>query len=148
VSRPRVFVSRAAELSGPQQSVTRQWADALAGLGLEPILLSREQYEPSPWPQLRALMSSCDGLVVLGFAVEAGSLTPWNQLEAGLGLMRGLPVLVAPEEGAAEGVFSPDVWGDEVRGVSLGIWERAEPLAENALQDWLSAVRSLSRSSR
>jgi hypothetical protein len=147
VTPPRVFVSRAAALSGPQQRIAGQWADALAGLGLEPVTLTRDEYAPTPWRQLRSLLGSCDGVVVLGFRTTEGP-TPWNQLEAGLGIMGGLPVLVAPEEGVADGAFSPDVWGEDVSGVSLRVWERSEPLAEPALQDWLSAVRSGSRSRR
>jgi hypothetical protein len=135
---PRVFVSRAAVLGPAESGIAAQWSAALEGLGLAPVELTREEYLVPPWPQLRALVRSCQGVVVLGFRERP---TPWSHVEAGLGIMAGLPVLVA-DEGAAEGVFSPDVWGDEVRGVSLGIWERAEPRAEPALQDWLSSVRS------
>jgi hypothetical protein len=145
VTARRVFLSRAAALAGPQQELARAWSDALAELGLTVVTLSRDEYQAPPWSQLRSLVGSCHGVVVLGFSARP---TAWSDVEAGLGIMGGLPVLVAAEAGMPGAVFGPEVWGGQVTGVSVRVWERAEPLAEAALQDWLSAVRSGSRSSR
>lgn len=145
MTTPRVFVSRPAALRSDERALADRWYEALEELGLVPVALSPAEYRAPPWTQLRALVRSCRGLVVLGFR---GSPTPWNHVEAGLGIMGGLPVLVASDDGVADGVFGPEVWGEEVRGVSLRVWDGSEPLAEPALQDWLSSVRSASRSSR
>lgn len=139
MTAPRVFVSRAGGLGPAERTIAARWSDALADVGLEPVALTREEYRVPPWSQLRTLVRSCEGLVVLGFASRP---TPWNHLEAGLGIMAGLPVLAASEEGSSDAVFGPETWGEGVTGVSLSVWEGSRPLAEPALRDWLSAVRS------
>ena len=63
-------------------------------------------------------------------------------MEAGLAIMGGLPILVAAEDGMSEAVFEAPAWGQGVSGVSLHVWDRPEPLADPALQGWLSSVRS------
>jgi hypothetical protein len=129
---PRVFVSCAAELEPAERVIADRWLDALAGLGLATVGLTREDYRVPPWGQLRSLVGSCQGAVVLGFR---RSPTSWSQVEAGLAIMAGLPVLVAAEDGVAGGVFDPETRGEGVTGV--GLHEFGEP----ALQAWLSAVR-------
>ena len=57
---------------------------------------------------------------------------------AGLGIMAGLPVLVAADDGVSGGVFEPEAWGEGVSGVGPRVWEGEEP----ALQSWLAAVRT------
>jgi hypothetical protein len=139
MTAPRVFVSRAAALGPAERAIAGRWSDALNELDLAPIALTREDYQVPPWTQLRALVSSCDGLVVLGFRARP---TPWSHVEAGLAIMGGLPILVAAEDGLSEAVFEPQAWGQGVSGVSLHVWDGPEPLADPALQGWLSSVRS------
>jgi hypothetical protein len=137
VTRPRVFVSCAAQLEPADQAAADRWAAALRGMDLVPVTLTREAYRVPPWEQLRALVRSCQGLVALGFA---RSPTPWNHVEAGLAIMAGLPVLVAAEEGRSDAVFGPEVWGEGVRGVRLRVWEEPEPLADPALRAWIADI--------
>jgi hypothetical protein len=130
-----VFVSRPGDLEAAERAVAAEWSESLEELGLTPVELSRDEYRLPPGAQLCSRVESCQGLVVLGFRRTP---TPWNQIEAGLGLMAGLPVLVAAEDGVSDGVFERAVWGDRVSGVGLRAWEGNEP----ALQAWLEAVRT------
>jgi len=82
--------------------------------------------------------SQVDGVVVLGFdqleapttrwragtpeetAGAACWTSPWMQVEAGMAVATGLPVLVAADPSVREGVFDPEIHGDGVYGVGLG----------------------------
>lgn len=137
--KPRVFVSRPAVLSQEQDLRCQRWLRHLGLLGFEPFALDRGCYDAVPWDQLRAAVREADGVLVLGFRqlhVNQGVWrpetsecraaarwwgTPWNQIEAGLALTAPLPVLVAPEDGVAEGVFCPAAWGGNLFGVNLDI---------------------------
>lgn len=152
---PRVFVSRPAALTEEQDLRYRSWLGNLAALGFEPATLDRASYETVPWEQLRTLVREADGSLILGFrqlrvdgglwrpgTAESGVAarwwgTPWSQIEAGLALMAGLPVLVAPEDGVIEGVFRPDTWGGTLFGVSE---ESAPGASDAAVTEWAQAV--------
>jgi hypothetical protein len=156
---PGVFVSRPALLTGSQQALDRAWSVGIATLGFAEIAIAREAYAPLPWEQLRGAIREADGALILGFrqlSVGAGLWrtgtpdeasangwypTPWNQLEAGLAIMAGLPVLVAPEEGVVDGVFSSDILGGSVHGVPIDIWAGDDARRDPALQAWTIAVR-------
>jgi hypothetical protein len=130
-------VSRPAVLSAGQTTAYRRWLDHLAALDFAPSTLTRAEYESIPLEQLRKAIAAADGALVLGFRqlnVEQGVwrpdttemtpwsgwlATPWNQVEAALAIMARVPVLVAPEGGVTEGVFSSHVWADGLYGVDL-----------------------------
>lgn len=78
----------------------------------------------APLAEVLALMRQCNGALALGLRqlhvetgkAKAGSLlqqwlrifylsTPWNQIEAGMAIALGLPLLVAREKGVEGGVF-------------------------------------------
>jgi hypothetical protein len=131
---PRVFVSRPAELTAAQEELQRRWLTTLSELRFEPFVLRREAYEPVPWGQLRRAMEEMDGALVLGFrqlrvdrgeyrpdtpearAADGWLATAWNQIEAGIALALGLPLLVIAEEGVEEGIFERETWRDGVYG--------------------------------
>jgi hypothetical protein len=97
----------------------------LADLGLHACTLAEVGRVAGPLTRVRAMLGSCAGAVVLGFAqsvvtegaslpatarqrpIESGTAlaSPWNQLEAGVAFGLGLPVLVMAEPGIAGGIF-------------------------------------------
>ena len=84
-----------------------------------------------------ARMRAAHGVVVLGFRqlyVSAGSWhlgaefetetagtwsSPWLQIEVGLAVAEGLPLLVVPELGVGEGAFAPETWTNALFGTSM-----------------------------
>jgi hypothetical protein len=136
-TRASVFLGVPAVLTARQQSYLEQWLEWLESQSLDVVRLERPAYSQYPWRTLTELISQADGVVLLGFRqLDARTATwrphtkeeghpagwwtsPWLNLEAGLAVMLGLPVLVAPDEGVQEGVFSPDVWGGQVYGTAI-----------------------------
>jgi hypothetical protein len=134
---PRVFVSRPAVLSREQNAHLQEWLRQLKLLKFDSVTLDRDSYDVPPWDQICGGIKKADGLLVLGFRQlhvseglwRPGTIdsrdaalwwaTPWNHIEAGFGLMAGVPVLVAHEAGVTEGVFSRDAWGGDLFGVRL-----------------------------
>lgn len=156
---PRVFVSRPSVVTQPQRERERAWLTGLATLGFSAITVRREDYSPNPWTALRHTVTKAHGALILGFrqtrALRAVSLpdtpqehdvdgwlaTPWNQIEGGLAIMAGLPVLIAPEDGIVEGVFARDTWGGEVRTAPIDLWTSNEATTNPSVRSWELAVR-------
>ncbi len=82
----------------------------------------------SPLAQVLEIMKTCDGACILGMeqvrctevvmkpgtkyqraVTDVAFATPWNQLEAGMALILGLPLFVICEEGITEGIFDDGV---------------------------------------
>ncbi len=132
-----VFLGVPAVLTARQQPYLEQWLGWLEDQALEVVRLKRGAYGHDPWLTLTELLSHTDGLVLLGLrqldarlaiwrpytkeeAHAAGWWTSaWLNVEAGMAVALGLPVLVAPDEGVEEGVFSSDVWSGHVHGTAL-----------------------------
>jgi hypothetical protein len=149
-------------LTRTQAEAHRRWLTDLAGLGFEAVSLERENYAPVPWHQLRDAVGGADGVLILGFrqmSVETGwwrpgtgeevsaagwYATPWNQLEAGLAILAGLPVLIAAEAGIVDGVFSRDLWTEDVYGLAIEDRVSGPDAASSApreiFQAWARAV--------
>lgn len=160
---PRVFVSRPALLTSEQDARLRQWLRFLESLDLEPFTLDRDSYGEPPWEQIRTAIGGADGLLILGFGqlhvrdgvwrpgtVESRDVadcwgTPWNQIEAGFGLMARVPVLVAHEAGVAEGVFCREAWGGDLFGVRL---ETADAVDTSTADTSGAVVRAWARAVR
>lgn len=155
---PTVFISRPAVLKPEQEATYAQWSDGLSGLGLALMTIPRAGYSSSPWDQLRDALSGANGAVILGFcqtvverghrwaglpeqAAAAGSYpSAWNQIEAGLAVMAGLPVLVVPDGDSRDGVFSADVWRNGVYGAPMELWTAGEGARDQSLRDWATDV--------
>ena len=148
---PRVFLGVPATLTPRQQMDLDQWLVWLADHSMFVTRLERAQYSDDPWETLNRIVASTDGVVLLGFrqldargsverpgtdeeSVAVGWRTsPWLQIEAGMSTALGLPVLVAPEAGVAEGVFSTNAWRGRVEGTGL------RPAGVTGMR-WLEAV--------
>lgn len=156
--QPQVFVSSPTTLKDVHASAQRRVLDELAKRKMRAVRLERSQYAPTPWDQLRTIVARSDGAVVFGFPqlhVEDGEwrpdtaetqsaagryATPWNQIEAGLAIMAGVPVLVSADARVSEGVFSPDVWGEGVFGLRQGEDGDWDGSSAEALEAWSAAV--------
>jgi hypothetical protein len=148
-----VFISAPAMLSPLQEQAFRRWCNALAAASLRGARILRSDYHPDSWAQLRSVLDRVDGVVVFGFrqlwyegatwrggtaeedVVTTAWTSPWMQIEAGMALMRDLPVLVIPEAGVADGVFEPSRW----TGLLFGVEMERDPLGYGGAA-WLEAV--------
>jgi hypothetical protein len=135
---PLVFISAPSSLTSDQQALLGRWTAVLAESGLTLERLERREYASNPWGQLRTILSGVDAVLVCGFRqlhVSAGIwrpdtaeeqdvaarqwTSPWLHIEAGMAVMLGLPVLLAPERGVTEGAFRAEAWKGPVFGSPL-----------------------------
>jgi len=134
---PTVFAGAPAVLSERQRAELDRWLTAFRALGLDVVRLDRESYTADPWAALTMLLQRVDAVVLFGFAqlcVRDGTwrpdtpeatpaatrwTTPWLQIEAGMAVAGGRPVLVLAEPGVAEGAFHSDVDAGPVSAVSM-----------------------------
>lgn len=153
---PRVFLCEPSGLNTAQRFVSAQWHERLFGLGFDVDRLRSEEYRGDPWSGLVRRIHAADGVVVLGFGqlfVSAGTwrrgsaqesslvatwTSAWLQVEAGIALSVGLPVLVAPESGVCEGVFASDTWTGWLRGTV------AENPDAGVVDEWANEVAARS----
>lgn len=159
--RPRrVFLSRPAQMRAAGVAAVEQLRLQLARLGpVEFVELPRSDY-PSfgALAEVRKHVTRCHGLVVLGLGeLEIADATwragtpderrlqgaqwpsPWAQIEAGMGIALGLPVLLVAAPSLDTGIFAPDLDGHRLYRVG-GVAEMATPAAAQTLQDWFAAV--------
>src|SRR5215217_393354 len=136
-----------------QQAIYDMWCEFLGSRDLCVVALRRADYVTDPWEQLTTLMRHVDGVLVLGLrqmeicqglwrnetpemaALSAVWTSPWMQVEAGMAIASGKPVLAAPERGVSEGIFAPQNWTADVFGTS------AENLSSFAVERWVATVR-------
>jgi hypothetical protein len=155
----RIFVSRPSVLTHSQVASYSRWLGELAALGFEATEIERANYAPCPWDQLCDAIRGADGVLVLGFrqlSIEAGCWrpgtpemvpaagwhpTPWNQVEAGLAIMAGVPVLIVPDPGINDGVFAPEVWSGSIFGVAGTRDDDVTNNSADAVWRWAEAVR-------
>lgn len=134
---PRIFLCEPSGLSTPQRALSDQWHERLFGLGFDVDQVRSHEYESDAWPVLVHRIGASSGVLVLGFKQLVASeaiwrrgtdqeqqlaatwTSSWLQLEAGIALSAGLPLLVAPETGVTEGVFATHVWTGAVRGTAV-----------------------------
>lgn len=121
-----VFVSVGSTSSPGQEEFVRAVEERLRAEGLVPQTVGRNVFSAdSPFSAITKLMESCSGVVVIALErlyIEAGTekrggasqapigsvkvATPWNQIEATMGYVRKLPLLVLVEEGVrADGLL-------------------------------------------
>jgi hypothetical protein len=152
----RVFLGAPAVLTADQQARLNPWLRWLEGQALEVVRLRRGAYGRDPWPVLRDLLAQAAGVVLVGFRQLDGTAatwrpgtseaahpagwwsSPWLQVEAGIAVGLGLPVLALADEGVREGVFDPAAWAGQVHGARLGA-------PGQAAGEWLRLVRNAAR---
>ena len=125
----KVFISKPGSLDVRQSILVDQIKDLIQASGCTTVELSREEYDRSGVvTKLSDRLSGCGAMIVLGFKsihVEVGSYrdntddkreikneflsTPWLHIEAGMGLMKKIPVLLICDEGIDDGIFDTTV---------------------------------------
>ena len=121
-----VFVSVGSTSSPDQEAFVRAVEERLRAEGLVPQTVGRNVFSAgTPFSAVTKLMESCAGVVVIALErlyIENGAerrggpshapigsmkiATPWNQIEATMGYVRKLPLLVLVEEGVrADGLL-------------------------------------------
>ncbi len=121
-----VFVSVGSTSSRGQEEFVRAVEERLRAEGLVPQTVGRNVFSAeSPFSAVTKLMEACSGVVVIALErlyIENGTekrggpsqtaigsmkvATPWNQIEATMGYVRKLPLLVLVEEGVrADGLL-------------------------------------------
>jgi len=152
----RVFVSRPGAMSDHHRQLVATVSGRLQAEGLVPVVLERSEYPAfGAVAEVQRLIAACAGALVLGLRdIEvrdavcrvgtsdqrrlAGNAyaTPWSQIEAGMALMMGLPVLVIAEADVEGGVF--DLAGSEHNLFRLRF---DEDLGSSVFTEWSAAVR-------
>lgn len=165
VTETRVFISKPGVLDYQQQQFLDALLTRLEAEGINPQTLERPDYPQfGAIGEVQRLMTDCAGAVILGFKqleVRDGLWrpstreekevkdqyfsTPWNQIEAGMAMMLGLPILVLCQPGVNGGIFDMTAGEHQVYRVLVDEdWKTPSTL--NALTDWCSDVREHSRS--
>lgn len=155
----RVFVSKPGVLDNQQL----QSLDSISRI-LEEQDMVWEVLERSEYPrfgtlaEIRRRMSGCAGTVVLGFpqlevvdgvwrsgtaeetqVTQVQLPTPWNQIEAGMAAMYGLPILLVCQSGMVSGIFGLDE-SERIFRVELPTNENSRSF-QDCVANWCAAVR-------
>jgi uncharacterized protein YjbI with pentapeptide repeats len=156
VSPPfRVFISRSGSLDVRQRTLAQELKDLIQSVGCTTVELHREEYNHSGIvAQLSDRLDGCGAMIVLGFKsvhVETGSYrdntedkrslknefltSPWLHIEAGMALMKNIPVLLICDEGISEGIFD-----STINDVNLQRFSVSDCLmsSQSNVKDWLS----------
>lgn len=160
----RVFISKPGCLDYQQQQHVNALQARLEAEGMIPQTLERPDYPQfGAFGEIQRLMSNCAGAVVFGFKqleVRDGLWrsstpeekllkdlflsTPWNQIEAGMAAMFGLPILVICQKGVNGGIFDTALGEQQIYRVFIEEdWNKFADL--NTLADWYADVRERSR---
>lgn len=164
----KVFVSMPTKLTPPQKRFVEAFDSRLRAEGLLPMTVGVNKFgNAAPLATALELMERCHGIVVLGLSqthvwvgrskpgtqasrsmANVRLATPWNQLEAGMGVAMQLPLfIVRSAEVKPEGILDPQVGDRFVHVVNLSSTSIDDPSFAEPLGAWLREVRSFKRSS-
>jgi hypothetical protein len=160
----RVFISKPGYLSDQQQQCVASLVTRLESEGMSPQILERPDYPNfGVLAEVQRLMGDCAGAVIFGFKelevrdavwrvgtpdekqVKAMSLsTSWNQIEAGMALTLGLPLLVMCQREVTGGIFDTISGEHQVyRALIEDGWNAST--FTHAFTDWSADVRERGR---
>jgi hypothetical protein len=160
MTAPVVFLSSPSVVDASHRAVQELIVGALRDRGASVKRIERHEYSPSsPFGLVVSTMRECWGVVVVGLGqlqVKEACLrpgtaeqqvirdlslpTPWNQIEAGMAVALGLPLLVV-SDCAKDGIFYLGGQGDDVRAIELDDgWDVAE--IQRVVGDWTRSLRS------
>jgi hypothetical protein len=142
----RIFLSRPTTLTTEQAAFDQQLLRVFAQKQLKVHTVGVSDYTNGPpLPQVLKTLNTCDGACIVGYvqavaekvtinpgvatertAPDAVFPSPWNQIEAGMALVRALPLFVVCEAGVDGGIFDPRA------GVAF-----VHQLPPTARKDWL-----------
>jgi uncharacterized protein YjbI with pentapeptide repeats len=156
--RPRIFLSRPGwsdEINAKQIAAV---CSRLEREGFEPVMLARSDYPVAgALAEAKRLIAGCAGAVILGFRdirVATGAWRPgtpeetelkeksfatmWSQVEAGMAVMAGLPVLVIGDDDVDGGVF-------DAATSEHGLVRIRMDMTSPHLSDWCAAAGECAR---
>ena len=156
-SRPRVFLSVSNRLPTDKSAWVMAVESGLQEAGVEVARILPGDYDHSePLGRVRREIESCQGVVVLALAeYSAGPgdgqappaetsparhfSTVWNQIEAGIAVGMGLPLLVIKDD-ATGGVLELPQYEGEFELVLLREWVRSEA-GKQKLESWVERLQ-------
>ena len=121
----KVFFSMPGSMSKGDELLTKEYKRVLEGLGYEVFYYTRDHYPKfGQLNQVRMNIESSDAMIAFGFkqiniknGINRGNTneeikiynswmpTPWNEIEVGMGIMAGLPILLVKDSDINSGVF-------------------------------------------
>lgn len=120
--KPKVYISIGSAASPAQTQAAETIFRSLETAGLSPRQMEKNEWTAEqPLRGIKRVIEQCDGVVVIAFwryqfpsgterqkggdekqLVDVRITTVWNQIEAAMGYVRGLPLLVIAEQGLLE----------------------------------------------
>lgn len=161
-----VFVSKPSALNLQQSLFCSALLAILNARGVKARILGETDYSDlAPLLAVQELMSECDGAIILGMkqiyiseCIEKLGTnrerkrnnifmpTSWNQLEAGMASLTGLPMLILCEDGIEDGIFDPKVSGYYIHHIDISNqklsidWLTSEQFGQT-FKKWLARVQ-------
>lgn len=163
--RLRVFLSRPAQMREQGIGLLEQVRLQVGRLGpIEFVELPRTDYPTfGALTEVGKLVNTCHGMVVLGLGElqiadatwrlgtpderrvkDAQWPSPWSQIEAGMAIGLGLPVLLVAPPALDTGIFAPDADGHRIYRVA-GVDDLTSGPPAQRLKDWYAAVADQAR---
>ena len=160
----RVFVSKPGCLSYRQQERVASLSAMLQAEGLIPQTIERGDYSKfGAVGEVQRVMSDCAGALIFGFkqlevrdgtwrtgtaeerpVKDAFFSTPWNHVETGMAVMRGLPVFVMFEPSVTGGIFDMTSGEYQFHYVSIDDDPQGARFRQ-AFTEWCADVRERSQ---
>lgn len=161
-----VFLSAPSTLNAAQQSVYDAVLRCLDDEGFQPRALGRSDFaKKDPVTEVYVVARACFGGVIMGFsqiefeggvskrgspaekAVSRTQIpTPWNQLEAGILIALGQPIVIFAESEVSGGIFDDGAHSSELQRFAcdhFGDDDRAQ--MKQRIRHWSAAVRTAYR---
>lgn len=160
----RIFISKPGYLSYQQEQCVASIVAKLESDGMRPQTLERADYPNfGTLAEVQRLMGDCAGAVIFGFkelevhdgvwrvgtpdekqVKEMCLSTSWNQIEAGMAITFGLPLLVICQRGLSGGIFDAAAGEHQVyRAVIEDGWTASNFVS--SFTDWSADVRERGR---
>lgn len=137
----KVFFSMPGSMTKEDELLTNEYKKILEQLGCEVLSYSRDHYPKfGQLNQVRMSIESADAMIAFGFrqisiksgknrvnTVEEENLsdlwmpTPWNEIEVGMGVMAGLPILLVKDSRINSGVFDNNLSEYFVRTITTDV---------------------------
>ncbi len=138
-AQPKVFISRPGILDIRQSHIVEIIKSKILASGIECVELERGDYEAANVvSKLNKEIGQCVGIIVFGFRglfIKEGEYrigtddhrliqsafvsTPWNQIEAGIGIAQEKPTLLIHEPEVSDGLFDPMVQDSLIHRVEI-----------------------------
>ncbi|KPP97166.1 pentapeptide repeat-containing protein [Marinobacter sp. HL-58] len=153
----KVFVSRPGILDLRQKNISDIVKYKLVSDGVDVVELGRGEYESANViTKLNEMIGGCSGVIVFGFrsilirdgeyrmgtddhrVIESAFVsTPWNQIEAGIGIAQGKQTLLIHDAEISDGLFDPMVQDSLIQRAEL---QPDMKETSKAVSDWIRII--------